>query len=120
MSNRNERRKDIKAGKRVTGGVIAILLAVCVVMLGFVAVNAYNTTLQYEINNINKDIQAVQREIQTLEVQIKSASNITNIEVKAVELGLIYPNFENTVHLNSQDAEIKEFALALMESVYNR
>ena len=52
-----------------------------------------------------------------LEVQIKSATNITNIEKKALDIGMIYPDFDQIIYIQG-GSDIEEFALALMESVY--
>ena len=50
---------------------------------------------------------------------VKTAANITNLESRALELGLVYPNYDQIVYLESQEANIEDFALALMESAYH-
>ena len=75
--------------------------------------------IQYDINKMNNQIAETQKEIQNLQVQIKTAANITNLESRALELGLVYPNYDQIVYLESQEANIEDFALALMESAYH-
>ena len=98
--------------------IIAVIVAVFMVFLLIIGVNAYTAKLQYEINNLSRQIQESERQIQNLEVRIKSATNITNLESRALELGLIYPDFDQIVFYDQGDADIEEFALALMETIY--
>ena len=98
--------------------IIAVIVAVFMVFLLIIGVNAYTAKLQYEINNLSRQIQESERQIQNLEVRIKSATNITNLESRALELGLIYPDFDQIVYYDQGDADIEEFALALMETIY--
>lgn len=99
------------------GVIVTILLAMCVTLLFFVGLDAHTSKVQYDINQINKQIAQREKEIANLEVKIKSATNITTIEQKALELGMIYPTFDQIVYVQG-DSEIEEFAVALMESVY--
>lgn len=98
--------------------IIAVIIAVFLVFLLIIGVNAYTAKLQYEINSLSRQIQESERQIQNLEVRIKSATNITNLESRAFELGLIYPDFDQIVYYDQGDADIEEFALALMETIY--
>ncbi|MBQ4506116.1 MAG: hypothetical protein II971_02565 [Firmicutes bacterium] len=98
--------------------IIAVIVAVFMVFLLIIGVNAYTAKLQYEINSLSRQIQESERQIQNLEVRIKSATNITNLESRALELGLIYPDFDQIVYYDQGDADIEEFALALMETIY--
>ncbi|MDO5441343.1 MAG: hypothetical protein Q4F55_02140 [Bacillota bacterium] len=104
--------------KRLTrGGIVAILLLACVTMLFFVGLDAYSSKIQYDINQINKEIATTEKEIANLEVKIKSATNISTIERKALDLGMIYPSFDQIIYIQG-DSNIEEFGVALMESVY--
>ena len=107
-----------KAERSYKGKVVAELLLIFVLMLAVIGITAYNSKIQYDINKMNNQISETQKEIQNLQVQIKTAANITNLESRALELGLIYPNYDQIVYLESQEAGIEDFALALMESAY--
>lgn len=108
-----------KAERSYKGKVIAELLVIFVLMLAVIGITAYNSKIQYDINKMNNQIAETQKEIQNLQVQIKTAANITNLESRALELGLVYPNYDQIVYLESQEADIEDFALALMESAYH-
>ena len=108
-----------KAERSYKGKVVAELLLIFVLMLAVIGITAYNSKIQYDINKMNNQIAETQKEIQNLQVQIKTAANITNLESRALELGLVYPNYDQLVYLESQEANIEDFALALMESAYH-
>ena len=108
-----------KAERSYKGKVVAELLLIFVLMLAVIGITAYNSKIQYDINKLNNQISETQKEIQNLQVQIKTAANITNLESRALELGLVYPNYDQIVYLESQEANIEDFALALMESAYH-
>ena len=108
-----------KAERSYKGKVVAELLLIFVLMLAVIGITAYNSKIQYDINKMNNQIAETQKETQNLQVQIKTAANITNLESRALELGLVYPNYDQIVYLESQEANIEDFALALMESAYH-
>ena len=114
MSAKRDSKRMTKADRRLIAG---ILILCCVIFLFFVGLDARASEVQYEINNLNNRISESENRIRTLEVKIKSASNITTIEQRALALGMKYPGFNQMVHLDSEN-EINEFALALIESVY--
>ena len=98
--------------------VVVELLLIFVLLLAMIGLTAYNSKIQYDINRMNSQISETQKEIQNLQVQIKSAANITNLESRAAELGLIYPGPGQVVYLETEEGGIEDFALALMESAY--
>ena len=108
-----------KAERSYKVKVVAELLLIFVLLLAVIGITAYNSKIQYDINKMNNQIAETQKEIQNLQVQIKTAANITNLESRALELGLVYPNYDQIVYLESQEANIEDFALALMESAYH-
>ena len=88
--------------------VIAIMIVVCMIAIVVIGLNAYSAKLQYEINSLNREIQANE----------KSAANINSLEIRAKNLGLVYPNFDQIVYLKKEGQEPTELALALKETVY--
>ena len=107
-----------KAERSYKVKVVAELLLIFVLLLSMIGVTAYNSKIQYDINKLNNQISETQKEIQNLQVQIKTAANITNLESRAAELGLMYPTSDQIVFLEAEEGGIEDFALALMESVY--
>lgn len=114
-------RTELNAEKRIRrlsrSGLIALLLITCAAFLFFVGLDAHTSKVQYDINQINKQISEAEKQITKLEVEIKSATNITNIERKALDLGMVYPQIDQIIYIQG-DSGIEDFALALMESVY--
>ncbi len=107
-----------KAERSYKVKVVAELLLIFVLLLVVIGITAYNSKIQYDINKLNNQISETQKEIQNLQVQIKTAANITNLESRATELGLMYPTSDQIVFLEAEEGGIEDFALALMESVY--
>ena len=107
-----------KAERSYKVKVVAELLLIFVLLLAVIGITAYNSKIQYDINKLNNQISETQKEIQNLQVQIKTAANITNLESRAAELGLMYPTSDQSVFLEAEEGGIEDFALALMESVY--
>lgn len=95
-----------------------LLIACGFIFIGLIGLNAFSSKLQYDINMLNKEILSVQRVVQNLEVDIKTATNITTVEAKAVSIGMVYPTFEEMIYLDSDTGVLQDFALALQESAY--
>lgn len=100
---------------KIVFGIVFIFL----LLISFIGITAYNSKIQYEINMMNAAISEELREVQDLQLQIKRAANITNLESRAFELGLVYPEFDRIVYLHPDADNIEDFALALKESAYN-
>ncbi len=98
--------------------IFILLVIACIFCVGLVGLNAVSSKLQYEINSINNRIKETGWEIRDLEVSVKSRTNITNLEEKAVEIGMVYPNINEIVYLRGDTPKVQDFALALRENVY--
>lgn len=88
------------------------------VFIGLIGLNAFASNLQYDINTLNKEILSVQRVVQNLEVDIKTATNISTVEAKALSIGMVYPTFDEMIYLDTHTGVLQDFALALRESAY--
>lgn len=113
----NARQASGKMKKSDVRIIAAVLILCCIIFLLFVGLDAKASEVQYQINNLNNRISESENRIRTLEVKIKTASNISTIEKKALAMGMKYPGYDQMLHLGEQ-SEINEFALALIESVY--
>ena len=98
--------------------IFIIILLVCAFCTGLVWLNAYQSKLQYEINSLNNRIQGLNWDLRALEVEVKKETNITNLEEKAAELGMVYPTFTDIVYLRGDTPDVQDLALALRENVY--
>jgi len=104
---------------RARNKLIVILLIIAIVCIGIVALNAYSSKLQYEINSLNSQVQESNYEIANLEVKIKSATNIANLEDRALAMGLVYPSFDKIVYVKLSDSVVEDFATALRQNAHN-
>ena len=98
--------------------IFIIIILVCAFCTGLVWLNAYQSKLQYEINSINNKVQSLTWDLRELEVSVKMETNITNLEGKATELGMVYPTFTDIVYLRGDTPEVKDLALAIRENIY--
>ena len=99
--------------------IIIIMILTAVVCISYVGLNAYSSKLQYEINKINSEIQMTSYKAANLEVKIQSATSISTLEDKALEMGLIYPGFDRIVTIRNAETQPRDFAAALKQNAYN-
>lgn len=102
--------------KRILKGAVLIGI-ICIIM---VVVTAYSAELKCENNELLTSNEAIQGEIDTLNVEIKSANNIEYIEKMATEkLGMVYPSEGECVYVTEDDIPEKNFAMVIREQAYN-
>lgn len=102
--------------KRILTSTILIGI-ICIMMVVF---TAYSAELRCENNSLMSANEALQGEIDTLNVKIKSANNIDHIEEVATgKLGMIYPGEGQCVYVSSEDAPEGNFAMVIKEQAYN-
>jgi len=96
--------------------VFAGFLCICLIITA-----AYSAQVKYNINGLLAQADAVQGEIENLNVAIKSAVSITVIEEKAInQLGMVYPSVDQILYLDSDSNNIKDFDQTLKEIAYNK
>ncbi len=98
--------------------LISILLAgfVCISM---VVMTAYAAELRCENNELIARNEALRGEVDTLDIEIKTAGNIENLEKAATDkLGMRYPTAEECVYLTDRDAPQANFAAVLRRAAY--
>jgi len=96
--------------------IFAGLLGICLIITA-----AYSAQIQYDINGMLADADAVRGEIENLNVAIKSATNITIIEEKATtQLGMVYPSSNQIAYLEATDGQDENFALKLKQIAYKQ
>ena len=80
---------------------------ICIVM---VVVTAYSAELKVENNSLVSSNEAIQGEIDTLNIKIKSAKG---------KLGMVYPTDGECVYVTEDDRPSENFAMAIKEQAYN-
>ena len=100
---------------------LLIVLFLCgMVLIGVIIVNAFSATVNYNINDVTRQNEVLQGEIETLSVEINSAKNIEAIENKATgDLGMVTPSAGKSVYLEDKDVPNKNLAKALKKNAYN-
>lgn len=102
--------------KRILTSTILVGI-ICIMMVVF---TAYSAELRCENNALMSANEALQGEIDTLNVKIKSANNIDHIEEVATgKLGMIYPGEGQCVYVSGEDAPAGNFAMVIKEQAYN-
>lgn len=96
--------------------IVLYLFAAAAVGLLLVGFNAYSSKLQYDINDLNSQIHEKSYERANLEVKIYNSTNVTNLESRALELGLIYPDFDRIITVKGNEGMVQNFASALMKN----
>lgn len=96
---------------------VVVLAAVCI---GVVIAGAYAASLKYQINSLIASNTEIEREIETLNVEIKTANNISAIETRAIEeLGMVYPTTGEIVYVMKEEEPATEFAMLMKDQAYN-
>ena len=95
----------------LAGGILCIVLVV---------LTAYSAELKCDNNGLINENEALQGEIDTLKIKIKSANNIEHIEAYATEkLGMVYPEHDECVYLDQESAPDANFAMSLKQQAYD-
>lgn len=98
---------------------VATVIVIGMVMVGIIFVSAYCASIKYDINTMNKEIVALQEDIDFLKVEIESGTNIATIEKKALkELGMIYPTAEQFVYIDLKKPVKEDLAQVIKENAY--
>lgn len=85
-----------------------------------VVLTAYAAELRCENNDLISANKALQGEVDTLDVKIKTATNVDHIEkVAKSKLGMVYPTSDNCVYLKDSDTPQKNFAAVIRSEAYN-
>ena len=100
--------------------LLALTILTGMLCVGLIVSTAYAANIKYHINTMIKENETIQGEIENLNVKIESASNIQLIEQKAVaDLGMVYPESDQLVFIDTNKESVKDFALVLKEQAYN-
>ena len=105
----------VQAKRRI---LVLIFLAgiICIVM---VVLTALAAELRYENDALITQNKALQGEVDTLQVKIKSANKISHIETVAVkDLGMVYPDEDACVYITDEDTPEQNFARVIRREAY--
>ena len=79
-----------------------------------VVLTAFAAQIRHENNELETKNEALQGEVDTLSVKIKSANSIDHIEkVATKKLGMVHPSEDECVNLSDKDKPKKNFAAVI-------
>lgn len=85
--------------------LVLATIAIGIILIGTVIINAHTSKLQYSINQLEKQNEIIQTEINLLNVKIGSNTSIQELETYATgELSMHYPEGNECIHLASMEA----------------
>lgn len=108
----------INASEKLRLLLVTILIGI--LCIGMIIATAYSAGIKVNINNTIKENAVIMGEIEHLNVEIESITNIQIVESKAtVELGMIYPVASQLVYIDASEKTPKNFAFVMHEQAYN-
>ena len=100
--------------------IIVTILFIGLMCMVMVVLTAYAAELRVDNNKLISSNNTLQGEIDTLNVRIKAANNIENIEqIAKNQLGMVYPETGQYVYINPNDVPLGDLALRIKETAYN-
>lgn len=115
---RTKKRQNVSPKDRAAMLLFAVFIGV--LCIGAIIATAYSASLKYEINSMIAANEEIKRDIETLNVKIKTSVNIATVEERAInELGMVYPMSHQIVYISSESEPSNDFAMLLKEQAYN-
>ena len=100
--------------------IILTILLVGMICIMMVVLTAFAAQIRHENNELETNNEALQGEVDTLSVKIKSANSIDHIEkVATKKLGMVHPSEDECVNLSDKDKPKKNFAAVIRKEAYN-
>ena len=100
--------------------LIYSILLIGLICVFIVVLTAYATELRVTNNELISNIDVLQGEIDSLNVQIKQANNIERIEKVAIQqLGMVYPDGDQCVYISQEETPEGSLAMLIRENAYN-
>lgn len=84
------------------------LLCICIIM-----VTAYGAQAQYNLNKTLAKCESLEGEIADLSAAIKTAGNIVLVEELALDMGMVYPTYQEVVSLTAGKNGGEDLGIAL-------
>lgn len=99
--------------------LIVGVLAMGVILIAMVIVNAHTASLQYDVNQLESQNEILQSEVDMLEVKIGSNTSINQLEeYAAANLAMHYPEGNECIHLATVELPKGNLADIIREKAY--
>lgn len=100
--------------------ILLAVLLIGMVFIGVIIAGAYAASINYQNNQIRESNQALQSEVQSLHIDLESASNLANIEKRATkDLGMVYPDGDKLVVLSIAKKVDSNLAVKLKKKAFD-
>lgn len=100
--------------------ILMLTALVGLLCIGLILTTAYAAKVKYNINSLSNENAIITGEIEALNVEKQTGTNLQTIERRAsMELGMIYPSSNQFVFLNGSAKPNNNFAMAMKEKAYN-
>lgn len=114
--------KPQKSGITAKDKTRLLLLTVVagVLCIGLIITTAFAASIKYETNQIIQQNHELEAEIENLNVEVYSESNIEALEEEAMDKqGMVYPSSKQVVYLTEEDLPKDGFADIMRKQAYN-
>lgn len=99
--------------------LIFAVVAIGIMLIGIVVVNAQAAKLQYSINQLRSENGTLQTEISMMEIKAESSTGINQLETYAIEeLGMHYPQGSECIYLSTVSAPEESLADIIRQKAY--
>ncbi len=99
--------------------VIMMMVVVGIMLIIMVVLAAFAAELRSENNKLITKNEAIQGEVDTLSVKIKTSNSIEHIEsVAKNKFGMVYPTSDQRIYITSKDKPQGNFAAVIREQAY--
>ncbi|MBQ0079823.1 MAG: hypothetical protein KBS66_08040 [Eubacterium sp.] len=103
--------------RKMAISAVAILGVVCIFAI---MVTAFCADLRYDINDQMRTNAELQGEIENLQAQLYSSTNIGVVESTAAStMGMVYPTKKKQIYITNADVPEEGFAAVLRDKAYN-
>ena len=100
--------------------IMFVIFFIGFVCITVVVMSALSAELRHENNLLINENEELSGEVETINVKIKSVNSVEHIEKVAREdLGMVYPESDQCVHITDKDAPGENFAAAIKKQAYN-
>ena len=114
---KQQQEKAYKAA--VLRSLIVAVIAVGVLLIGMIVVNAHAAKLQYSINQLRSENGILKTEIDMLTIKLDSSNTINQLETYATdELGMYYPQGSECIHLSTIEPSEESLTELIRQKAY--
>jgi cell division protein FtsL len=98
---------------------IIAMIVIGLMLIVLVVLTAFASEIRSENNTLITKNEALQGEVDTLSVKIKTSNSVDHIEsVAKSKFGMVYPTSDQRIYITSKDKPGQNFAAVIREQAY--